>query len=133
MGNFSIGDFYSGTIRTINAAGGYRYGQNISWRANYIRNFIALPEGDFTTDLVGLRFNWSFTPKSYLQIFSQYNSQTGQVGTNIRLALLSTSSTGFFVVYNTRVATEDFLDPHGDQRRTMSRVLMVKFNYLFDF
>jgi len=132
-GNFSVGDFYSGTIRTINAGGGYRYGQNISWTVNYIRNFIALPEGDFTTDLIGLRFNWSFTPKSYLQAFAQYNSQTGQVGTNIRLALLSTSSTGFFVVYNTRVATEDYLDPHGDQRRTVSRVLMVKFNYLFDF
>jgi hypothetical protein len=132
-GNASVGDFYGGTIRTINMNGGYRYGQNMTWTGSYIRNFIRLPEGDFNTDLAGLRFNWSFTPKSYLQSFTQYNSRTNQVGVNVRLALLSTSSTGFFVVYNTRVATVDFLDPHETERHTLSRALFVKFNYLFDF
>jgi hypothetical protein len=132
-GNFSVGNFYAGNIRTINFNGGFRRSQNITWTGSYIRNFIALPEGDFTTDLVGLRFNWSFTPKSYIQAFTQYNSRTHQVGSNVRLALLSTSSTGFFLVYNTRVSTVDYFDPHAEERRTMSRALFFKFNYLFDF
>ena len=132
-GNASIGGFYGGTIRTINVNGGYRRGQNITWTGGYIRNFIRLPEGDFNTDLASLRFNWSFTPKSYLQSFTQYNSRTRQVGANVRFALLSTSSTGFFVVYNTRVATYDYLDPHGAERQTVSRALFLKFNYMFDF
>ena len=39
-----------------------------------------MPVGDFNTDLVGLRFNWSFTPKSFFQTFSQYNSATDEIG-----------------------------------------------------
>jgi hypothetical protein len=132
-GNIAVGNFYAGTIRTINFNGGYRRGQNLTWSGGYLRNFIRLPEGNFNTDLVGLRFNWSFTPKSYLQAFTQYNSQSKEVSANIRLALLSTSSTGLFVVYTTRGATADFLDPHQIHRRTLSRALLIKFNYLLDF
>jgi hypothetical protein len=132
-GNFSVANFYNGTIRTINFNGGYRPTQNLTWSGGYIRNFIHLPAGDFTTDLIGFRFNLAFTPKSYVQAFTQYNSTSHQVGTNLRLAFLSTSSTGLFVVYNTKAATEDFFDPHGTERRFQSRALLVKFNYLFDF
>ncbi len=132
-GNVAVGNFYGGTIRTINFNGGYRRGQNLTWSGGYLKNFIRLPEGNFNTDLAGLRFNWSFTPKSYLQAFTQYNSQRKEVSANIRLALLSTSSTGLFVVYTTRGATADFLDPHDIRRRTLSRALLIKFNYLLDF
>ncbi len=41
---------------------------------------------------------------------------SNQVGTNIRFALLSTSSNGLYVVYNTRADTVDYLDPHGRDR-----------------
>ena len=132
-GNAATGNFYDGTIRSLSVTGGYRRGKNLTWTGSWARNFIDLPVGDFNTDLVGLRFNWSFTPKSFLQTFSQYNSRTNQVGHNVRLGLLSTSSTGFFVVYNTRQLTRDFLDPHEIQRRTLSRALFVKFNYLLDY
>ena len=58
---------------------------------------------------------------------------TNQIGHNIRLGLLSTSSTGFFVVYNTATTTRGFLDPHDIERRTLSRALFVKFSYLLDY
>jgi len=132
-GNFAVGNFYAGTIRTVNLGGGYRRGQNLTWTGGWVRNYIRVPEGRFNTDLFGLRFNWSFTPKSYLQAFTQYSNQTREISANIRLAILSTSSTGLFVVYNTRGATEDFLDPHSIRRRTLSRALLIKFNYLLDF
>ena len=132
-GDAAAGSFYDGTIRTINVKGGYRRGKNLTWTGTWVRNFIDLSVGDFTTDLVGLRFNWSFTPKSFLQTFSQYNNITQQIGHNIRLGLLSTSSTGFFLVYNTTGLTRDFLDPHDIQRRTLSRALFFKFNYLLDY
>jgi len=132
-GYVSAGSFYGGTIRTINFTGGYRRGRNITWTGSYNRNFVRLPVGAFHTDLLGLRFNWSFTPKSYLQSFTQYNNSTSQVSSNIRLAILSTSSTGFFLVYNSRLATVDFVDPHEIERRTLDRALYFKFNYLFDF
>jgi hypothetical protein len=46
---------------------------------------------------------------------------------------LSTSSTGLFIVFNTATSTRDYFDPHDVQRRTMSRALFVKFNYLLDY
>ena len=132
-GNAALGGFYDGTIRTLNLRGGYRRGKKLTWTGSWIRNFIDLPVGDFNTDLVGLRFNWSFTPKSFFQTFSQYNSATDEIGHNIRLGLLSTSSTGLFVVFNTGTTTRDFLDPHDVERRTISRALFIKFTHLLDY
>ena len=132
-GNAALGDFYDGTIRSLSLRGGYRRGKNLTWTANWISNFINLPEGEFNTNLIGLRFNWSFTPKSFLQTFSQYDSVTHEIGHNIRLGLLSTSSTGFFVVFNTATTTVGFLDPHDVERRTISRGLFIKFTHLLDY
>ena len=132
-GNAALGGFYDGTIRTLNLRGGYRRGKNLTWTGSWVRNFIDLPVGDFNTDLVGLRFNWSFTPKSFFQTFSQYNSATDEIGHNVRLGLLSTSSTGLFVVFNTGTTTRDFLDPHDVERRTISRALFIKFTHLLDY
>jgi uncharacterized protein DUF5916 len=133
-GNTAIGDFYGGTIRTINANGGYRIGYDYTFTGSYVHNWIRLPEGNFNTDLVGWRFNWALSSKSYFQSFLQYNSRSNQIGLNIRLGLLSTSSTGLFVVYNSRVSTIDYSDPHDNmERRTLSRAFFVKYNYLFDF
>ena len=132
-GSVAAGSFYNGTIRSLNFSGGYRYNHNIVWTGTYTKNFVDLPQAEFNTDLVGLRFNWSFTPKSFLQTLSQYNSRTGQIGHNIRLGLMSTSSTGLFVVYNNANATRDYTDPHDVIRSTLSRALFVKFNYLLDY
>jgi hypothetical protein len=133
-GNVAVGDFYGGTIRTLNWNGGYRIGYDFTFTGSYVHNWIRLPEGDFNTDLIGYRFNWALSPKSYFQSFIQYNSRSNQVGVNLRLGLLSTSSTGLFVVYNSRVSTVDYSDPHEHmERRTLSRALFIKYNYLFDF
>ena len=133
-GNAALGDFYDGTIRSLSVRGGYRRGKNLTWTANWISNFVNLPAAEFNTNLIGLRFNWSFTPKSFLQTFSQYSSVTREIGHNIRLGLLSTSSTGLFVVFNNATTTTaGLLDPHDVQRRTISRALFIKFTHLLDF
>jgi hypothetical protein len=47
--------------------------------------------------------------------------------------LLSTSSTGLFVVYNTAQSSYIFNDPHGVDRRQLSQALIIKFNHLLNF
>ncbi len=132
-GTAALGSFYDGTIGSLNLRGGYRHGSNLTWTGSWTGNFIKLPVGDFNANLIGLRFNWSFTPKSFLQTFSQYNSVTGEIGHNIRLGVLSTSSTGLFVVFNTISTTMSFHDPHDVERRTLSRALFIKYTHLLDF
>ena len=56
----------------------------------------------------------------------QYNGQTGQFSSNVRLALLNRSGTGLFVVYND---TQDYSDR---ESITLGRSLVVKFSRMFD-
>ena len=132
-GTFAVGDFYSGDITAYSLTGGVRKGQNLTWTLTWARNMIDLPIGAFHTDLVSLRFNWSITPKSYFQTLSQYSNRTNQLSHNIRLGLLSTSSTGLFLVYNTGMLMRDYLDPHSRERRLETQAFFVKFNYLLDY
>ena len=137
--NFSKGEFYSGRIQTLDLRTGIRSGAKFLLSTRYIRNNVTLPAGDFTTHLAVLQLNYSFTAKSYIQSLLQYNSAFHQIGANIRFALLRTSSTGLFVVYNSHFDTTGF-DLHEDSlsgsralRRTQDRALIAKFTYLFDF
>ena len=132
-GSFAVGDFYSGDITAYSFAGGVRKGQNLTWTLTWSRNSIDLPVGEFQTDLASLRFNWSLTPKSYIQTLSQYSNRTNQMTHNVRLGLLSTSSTGLYVVYNTGLLMRDYLDPHSVERRLETQAFFVKFNYLLDY
>ena len=127
------GQFYNGTQKSVSLAGSIRKGEKLLWSGTYVHNIIDLPVGDFSTDLIGFRFNWSFTPKSYFQSFTQYNSTTHQVSTNLRFALLSTSSNGLYVVFNTRATTVDFTDPHNDDRLILNRAFIIKYNRRFNF
>ncbi len=132
-GTLAVGDFYSGDIFAYSFIGGVRKGQNLTWTLSWARNLIDLPVGEFHTDLASLRFNWSITPKSYFQTLSQYSNRTNQVSHNLRLGLLSTSSTGLFVVYNTGMLLRDYFDPHEVERRVESHAFFIKFNYLLDY
>ena len=132
-GSVAKGSFYSGDITAFSLTGGVRKGQNLTWTLTWARNMIDLPVGAFNTDLASLRFNWSITPKSYFQTLSQYSNRTNQMSHNLRLGLLSTSSTGLFVVYNTGMLMRDYLDPHSVERRLETHAFFIKFNYLLDY
>ena len=132
-GTLAIGDFYSGDITAFSFSGGLRKGQNLTWTLTWARNDIKLPMASFKTDLASLRFNWSITPKSYFQTLSQYSNRTNQLSHNLRLGLLSTSSTGLYVVYNTGMLMRDYVDPHSVERRVETQAFFIKFNYLLDY
>jgi hypothetical protein len=138
-GNYAWGAFYSGRIRTLTLGGGLRSNYRYLLSTSYVRNDVELPVGNFTTHLAILQFNYSFTPKSYLQSLIQYNSDSHQVGMNIRFAMIRLANTGLFIVYNSRFDTlgsvqdENTGMPILPYRRTLNRALLGKFTYLFDF
>ena len=132
-GNAAVGSFYNGKISSFNLRGGYRIGKSLSWTGSWIGNFIKLPVGEFGAHLIGLQFKWSITPKNLLQSFSQYNSVTREIGHNIRLGILSKSSNGLYVVFNTLRNNLGFRDPHEVYRNTVSQSLFLKYTHLFEF
>jgi len=60
--------------------------------------------------------------------FIQYNKQASTISSNIRLALLNRSGTGFFVVYNDRRDTSP-LTPD----ELLGRSFIIKYTRLFDY
>ena len=75
-----------------------------------------------------VKANYSFTTLANLSALVQYNGQTGQFSSNVRLALLNRSGTGLFVVYNDR---RDVLS--STPIETLGRSFVVKYTRLFDF
>jgi hypothetical protein len=130
-GSLAVGPFYSGRLRTSALSGGVRRGSNFLVSFRYVRNDIDLGARSVASNLAGLRVNYSLSPKSYVQSLVQYNNQVHQLSGNFRFAYLLTSSTGLFVVYNTHFDMLDRTFGEEFQRRTLDRVFLVKFSYLF--
>jgi hypothetical protein len=95
-----LGGFLSGTQKsygfTVNARRGSRVRTSIRWR----QNNIYLREGDFNTNLIQWRVNYSLTPLKYVESLIQYNDRASNWSANLRFGWLSRAGTGLFLVYN---------------------------------
>jgi hypothetical protein len=125
------GGFYSGSQFSPNAQLSYRFRDQFtaSLRLNYFD--VRLEEGDFNTAVVGFNGSYSFTPRLYLQANIQYNDDTEDIGTNLRLGWLDTAGTGLFIVYND---TEHLgsLARTGIPGGAVGRQLVIKYTRLFN-
>jgi hypothetical protein len=77
---------------------------------------------------VPLKVSYAFTSLASLQGLLQYNRQASTFSSNIRLALLNRSGTGFFFVYNDRRDTSPFTPDE-----VLGRSLVVKYTRLFNY
>jgi len=124
-GNVSWGEFWNGHTRSVSGTMGLRPHYHFSVDLNYSRNHVTLPNGAFTTNLIGTRFLYSFTSRAFLNAFFQYNAETHQVSSNIRFNLIHHPLSDLYLVYNdTREITS---------RQTVGRAFMVKVTNLFNF
>ena len=122
------GKFYDGDHWGFEFLLGARVGARLLSSIGWNHDDITLPFGDFRNDLVPLNIGYSFTSLASLQGLIQYNRQTATVSSNIRLALLNRSGTGWFVVYNDRRDTADLTND-----TLLGRSFIVKFTRLVDF
>ena len=92
---------------------------------SYSRNDVTLPNGAFTTQLLGSRILYGFSPRLFLNAFLQYNADTKQVSSNIRFNFTHHPLSDIYIVYNDR------RDTTGGQ--LVERALIVKLTNLFTF
>ena len=123
-----IGSYYDGDYHGWQLTVGLRAGARLLSEVGWSRDDVTLPGGRFRNDLVPVKVSYAFTSLASLQGLIQYNKQASTLSSNIRLALLNRSGTGFFVVYNDRhdtsVVTSDEL---------LGRSFIVKYTRLFDY
>ncbi|HXV64247.1 MAG TPA: DUF5916 domain-containing protein [Vicinamibacteria bacterium] len=134
---YTFGDFYDGKLKRFDLTANLKLGAKLQGSVGWRRDDVDLPGGDFVSDLVPVKVNYSFTPLTSLSALIQYNSQTADISSNIRFALLSRSGTGLFIVYNDQRNTADFSrideDTGAIYPTVIGRSFIVKYTYLFDF
>ena len=123
-GRYDWGGFYSGTRRALNLSTVVRAGGKLTAYLGWNRNDIALPEGEFVTDLLTARVTWTFTTSMFLNALIQYNGVTEDWSSNIRFNLIHRPLSDFFIVLNDR------RDPMGNR---LDRALIAKYTILTDF
>jgi hypothetical protein len=130
-GGWGLGGFYNGTRFGPTATLVYRYSDKLtaSIRADYFD--VRLDQGDFKTAVVRLNAAYSFTPRLYVQANVQYNDDTEDVSTNVRIGWLDTAGTGLFVVYNDTNHRGSF-ERTGIVAGPKQRQLVIKYSKLFD-
>jgi hypothetical protein len=131
------GGLYDGDLTRYDLTANVKLGAKLQGSVGWRRDDVTLSTGDFVSDLIPLKVNYSFTPLTSLSALIQYNSQTADVSSNVRFALLNRSGTGLFVVYNDQRNTSDFtrVDPETGVvfPTVIGRSFIVKYTYLFDF
>jgi hypothetical protein len=130
---WTFGGFYTGNQRTIQLELAGRHGSNVNTSINWTRSDINMREGEFVTNLVQGRFNYSFTPLINFQSLVQYNTRSNSWTGNFRFGWQNTAGTGLFIVYN-EVHELDTLDALRRRQpgEPMSRALIVKYSHQFD-
>lgn len=123
-----VGNYYDGDFKSLEITSEYRITPKATASLGWTRQDIDLPHGSFVNNLVPIKANYSFTTLTSLSALLQYNGQTGQFSSNIRLAMLNRSGTGLFVVFNDR---RDLLS--STTAEALGRSFVVKYTRLFDF
>ena len=123
-----VGSYYDGDYHGWQLTVGLRAGARLLSELGWNRDDVKLPSGTFRNDLVPVKVSYAFTSLASLQGLIQYNRQTSTFSSNLRLALLNRSGTGFFVVYNDRHDTSSFTPAE-----LLGRSVVVKYTRLFDY
>jgi len=121
---YQKGDFYGGSKHTMILGGKFQPGYPFSTELDYERNDIALGAKSLDTDLVQLRVNYAFNPSMFLNALIQYNSDTGQISSNIRFRLIHHALSDLFIVYN---------DLRDVRQERSDRSITLKYTHLLNF
>ena len=130
------GSFFSGEKTTLGfGLGGSGFGggrleltPQLSVEPGLSFNWINLPEGPFTTNLVTTRTTYAVSPLMFVSALLQYNSSTRSLGANVRLRWEYQPGSELFVVYNEE---RDTLSPRYPELR--NRSFVIKINRLFRY
>jgi hypothetical protein len=123
------GAFYDGRLTALGfSRARVNVTPQLSFEPNVSFNWIDLPNGSFTTKLIGSRVTYTVTPLMFASALVQYNSSTNLVSANVRLRWEYQPGSELFIVYNEE---RDSLARRFPDLE--NRAVIVKVNRLFRF
>ncbi len=106
--NATIGDFYSGSRRSVGGGVTWRVAPSLVIETTYQRSAVSLATGDFVANLAGMRMRYAWSTTLLGSAFVQYNTQTRAFSTNARLNWRWAPLSDVFLVYTDRRDTESW-------------------------
>jgi Domain of unknown function (DUF5916) len=123
-----VGQFYGGKRTELSYWGRIDINKHFALEPNISYNWVDIPEGPFTTNLVRLRATYNLSPRSFVAALVQYNSADDALSTNVRFRWEYQPGSDLFVVYS------DGRDTLASGFPTLtSRSFVVKLTRLFRF
>lgn len=122
--SYATGGFWDGTRETLSLRAAYRVDKHLDLSGSYEANWVDLPSSVFTTHLLSARVQIAFRNDLAIMSLFQYNSDTGELSSNVRFNWIPRPGSDFFIVYN---ELDDVPGGLGVKNRSLS----VKLNYLF--
>jgi hypothetical protein len=124
-----FGEFYDGHRTNVALSRGrVNLSSRLSVEPGLSFNWVDLPQGSFTTELVTARVTYTVTPLMFTSALVQYNSSNSVVATNVRFRWEYRPGSELFVVYNEE--RDSFSATNPDLR---NRAFIIKVNRLFRF
>jgi hypothetical protein len=122
---YGNGGFYDGYRRNYTIGGTFRLNRHLNLSLSDQINDIDLGSGSFVTHLVTGRVNYYFSTKVFVNALVQYNTDTNQWSSNVRLDIIHRPLSDIYLVYNER------RDSRSDA--LISRAVIAKMTYLLAF
>ena len=126
------GGFFGGDRVTILSTIRGRAGEAFNTEIGLSQNWVDLPGGEFTANLVRTRLSWSFTPRMYLQSLVQYNSSAELWSVNLRFGWLQSAGTGLFVVFNHTSSYDRIRGFGAFDPETTNQTFIIKYSRLLN-
>ena len=119
----SGGGFYNGHRYSLSLDGHIRPIPQLLVTGGYSRNFIDLPDGDFTTNTINSRWVYSFSSDFFIKLFLQWNDDSDIVRGNFLLRYRYQPGSDFYIVYNERWRAD----------KVEQRFIVAKITYFLNF
>jgi hypothetical protein len=117
--------FYGGTRNDRMVKVGARITDRFSTEAQYTRNDVELPNGEFTVDLAALRVDFAISPRMAIRSVTQYNSLTDQFGTSARFRWTYSPGSDVYVVYDEVRRDPNTLFEYRDRRLILKATFLL--------
>jgi hypothetical protein len=122
-----VGDFYNGTLFSLQSGGKVKFSKHFNMEVMYTRDQVNLPVpgGRFTTTIVGTRVIYAFTPNLFAKAYIQWNDSEDRFRSNFLIRWIYKPGANIYLIYNeTRLlGLSSYLE---------DRTVMLKVSFLFN-
>ncbi len=104
-GSVSYGDFYTGKGESAFLSGRFSVNKHLALNVNYTYNYLDLETASLVATEINGSVEYSFNPKLYTNVFSQWNNEENLITMNYRINWIPSPGSYFYFVVNQEIST----------------------------